>query len=249
MRAMLREMTTGGEVDTLDLVNSESRKADGRPWVLVNFVTSIDGATTVKGKSSALGDDDDLAMFKAIRSLPDVILVGARTVRAEDYQPVVLDEERRAVRRERGQADDPILAIVSGSLGIDPEARVFGDPEHKPLILTSTTADPGRLVNIGDMAEIAFLIELTPEKILDQLGAASVVLLEGGPTLTGQFVAAGLVDEMCLTVSPLLVGGESKRVAVGAEAGPPLGMRLDRAHLGERSLFLRYLRAEEKEES
>jgi len=246
---MLRELTTGGEVEALDLVNSESRKAEGRPWVLVNFVTSIDGATTVKGKSSALGDADDLTMFKAIRSLPDVILVGAGTVRAEDYQPVVLDEERRVFRRERGQSDDPILAIVSGSLGIDPEARVFADPDHKPLILTSTTADPGRLVNIGDMAEIAFLIELTPKKILDQLGAASVVLLEGGPTLTGQFVAAGLVDEMCLTVSPLLVGGDSKRVAVGAEAGPPLGMTLDRAHLGEGSLFLRYLRAEEKEES
>lgn len=243
-------MTTSGEVEALDLVNSESRKADSRPWVLVNFVTSIDGATTVKGRSSALGDDDDLAMFKAIRSLPDVILVGAGTVRAEDYRPVILDEERWAIRRERGQADDPILAIVSGSLGVDPEARVFGDPDHKPLILTSTTADPGRLVNLGDMAEIAFLAELTPAMILAQLGAASVVLLEGGPSLTGQFVAAGLVDEMCLTVSPVMVGGDSKRVAVGVEASPPLGMRLDRAHIGAESLFLRYLRAvDEKEES
>lgn len=246
---MLREMTTGDQVEPLGLVNSESRKAEGRPWVTVNFVTSIDGATTVGGKSSPLGDDDDLAMFQAIRSLPDVILVGAGTVRAEDYRPVALDEDRRAIRRERGQTDDPILAIVTGSLGIDPEARVFGDADHKPLILTSTTVDPGRLVNIGDSAEIAFLVELTPAAILDQLGAAGVVLLEGGPTLTGQFVAAGLVDEMCLTVSPQLVAGDSKRVAVGAEASPPLGMRLDRAHMGEHSLFLRYLRAEEKEES
>jgi riboflavin-specific deaminase-like protein len=240
---MLRDLTTGDEVEALDLVNAESREGDGRPWVMVNFVTSIDGATTVGGRSSALGDDDDLAMFKAIRSLPDVILVGAGTVRAEDYRPVILDERRRAVRRERGQAEDPILAIVSGSLGVDPEARIFGDPDHKPLILTSTTANPGRLVNIGDMAEVAFLIELTPATILDQLGAANVVLVEGGPTLTGQFVAAGLVDEMCLTISPVLVGGDSKRVAVGAEANPPLGMRLARAHRGERSLFLRYLRA------
>lgn len=246
---MLRAMTPGDSpVDPMDLVQVEMRETEGRPWVMANFVASVDGATAVNGRSSALGDDDDLAMFKAIRSLPDVILVGSGTVRSEDYAPVALDEERREWRRRRGQADDPILAIVSGSLGVDPEARVFSDPNHKPLILTSTSADPGRLVTIGDTAEIAFLPDMTPRAILHQLGAARLVLLEGGPTLTGQFVAAGLVDEMCLTVSPVLVGGDSKRVSVGAEAKPPLGMRLDRAHIGDRSLFLRYLRAETTED-
>lgn len=245
---MLRSIDTGQTVDPLELVSGEPRAHPDRPWVMMNMIASIDGATAVDGKSSSLGDEDDLAMFKAIRSVPDVVLVGAGTVKAEDYHPLVLDEQRREIRTGRGQAAEPVLAIVSGRLSVDAEARVFSDADHKPLILTSTSADPGRLVTLGDAAEVAFLAEMTPRRMLEHLSAAGVVLIEGGPTLNAQFVAAGLVDEINLTIAPALVGGESRRIATGPESKPPLDMSLDRVLIGGRSLFLRYLREENMED-
>ena len=179
-----------------------------------------------------------------MRAVPDIILVGAGTVRAENYGPVILDEERSARRKTQGRSLAPLLAIVTGRLDLDHEAKVFSNSEYRPMIITSTNADPTKLALFGDAAEVVILDELTPEAILGQLGATSVILCEGGPTLGGQFVASGLVDEINLTVSPFLVSGDSNRIARGEEADPPLGMRLDRALVGERSLFLRYLRSD-----
>ena len=235
------------DINPLDLLLGEERQRSERPWVMLNMIASIDGATAVDGKSTSLGDDDDREMFKAIRAVPDVILVGARTVTAEGYGPVSLDEERRARRVAKGLSEVPVLGIVTGRLSIDPEARVFSDPAYRPMVVTGTQADPSRLMMLGDAAEVVFLDDLSPASILSHLGAASVVLLEGGPSFNGQFIAAGLVDEINLTVSPKLVSGDSSRIAHGGEAKPPLDMRLDRVLPGQRALFLRYLRADNGE--
>jgi 5-amino-6-(5-phosphoribosylamino)uracil reductase len=96
---------------------------------------------------------------------------------------------------------------------------------------------------LGDAADVIFLDELSASGILAQLGAVGVVLCEGGPTLAGQFVTAGLVDEVNLTLAPKMISGRSARMTGGRPAEPPVGMRLDRALMGEESLFLRYLRA------
>ncbi len=229
--------------DLVGLYLGDARSADGRPWVLVNFISSADGGTALHGKSSGLGDADDKAVFQALRAVPDVILVGSGTVEAEDYRPVVLDEERRERRLAAGLTEVPVLAIVSGRLGFDPEARVFSDPEHRPLVITGPDANPAKLAMLGDAADVVILDEVTPQRILERLGAAGVVLCEGGPTLVGQFVAAGLVDELNLTIAPTMIGGKSARIAHGDPADPPLDMHLDRYLLGDRALFLRYLRA------
>lgn len=241
MLQLLRE-DGSGPVVPLDLVLADERRREGRPWVLLNFVISIDGATAVDGQSTKLGDADDLAMFQALRTVPDVILVGARTVIVEDYHPVSLDAERRQRRVQRGQAPAPKLAIVSGTMSLDVESRVFSDSEYKPLIITGIHANPGRLAMIGDAADVAILEELNPHTILDRLSDAEVVLIEGGPSLAGQFVAAGLVDELNVTVAPQLVGGTSDRLIGEGNIQPPADMELDRALLGERMLILRYLK-------
>lgn len=230
-------------VEPLDLVFSDQRTAEGRPWVMLNMISSLDGGTAVDGRSSSLGDDDDKAVFTAIRAVPDVIVVGAATVAAEDYRPVTLDEERRRRRVEAGLSAIPTLAIVTGRLSIDPEAKVFSDPDHKPLILTGTQANPSKLVTLGDAADVAILDDLSPGGILRHLGAASVVLLEGGPTLNGQFAGAGLLDEINLTVAPTVISGSSKRIIAGDGIDPPLEMRVDRVIHGDNMLFVRYLRA------
>ena len=240
---MLRRIEPGSEpVDPLDLYLGDVREKDGRPWVLLNMVSSLDGGTAVSGKSSDLGDDDDAELFKAIRAVPDVILVGAATVTAEDYRPVSLDAERRERRTSLGKAETPTLAIVSGRLNVDPESRVFGDPDHKPLLITSTDANPSKLVLLGDSADVAVLPDLRAETILGHLGAANVVLIEGGPTLNGHFAAAGLIDEVNLSLSPMLLSGDSARIARGPQVIPPQAMTVDRVLLGDRLLFVRYLR-------
>ena len=240
--AVLKGVTTGQEItDPLGLYMADRRDSEGRPWVLVNMVSSADGGTAIDGTSTGLGDDDDLTLFKVQRALPDVILVGAGTVRAEDYGPVRLDEERRRRRADRGQEPTPRLVIVSGRLSLEQDARVFSDPAHPPLVLTGAGVDHARRAEFSGVADVVALDDLDAKAVIDQLGDASVVLCEGGPSLIGQLVSAGLVDEMNLTVSPMMVSGESQRIAHGAPASPPLDMVLDRVLLGDRSLFLRYL--------
>lgn len=239
---MLRQVGLGPEiVDPLDLYLGDDRSASGRPWVMINAIASADGATAVHGRSTALGDEDDRTVFQAIRAVPDVILVGAGTVTAEDYSPVTLDARRRARRLELAMAATPTLVIASGRLSIDPEARVFSDPDHKPLVITGTQASPAKLALLGDAADVAVLDELTPSAILRHLSAARVVLLEGGPRLNAQFARARLVDELNLTISPALYAGESTRVLDGPGIDPPVEMVPDRIIAGERNLFVRYL--------
>ncbi len=240
---MLRRNESGEPIESLvDLYLADEREAEGRPWVLINFISSADGGTAIQGKSSSLGDPDDKAVFQALRAVPDIILVGSGTVEAEDYHPVSLDEERREKRVAAGLTEVPLLAIVSGRLSFDPEARVFSDPEHRPMVITGPQADPAKLAMLGDAADVVILDEVTPSAILTRLGAAKVILCEGGPTLVGQFVSEHLVDELDLTLAPIMIAGHAARIAHGAPAEPPLDMKLDRVLMGDRSLFMRYLR-------
>jgi len=233
---------TGVVGDLLGLVLESSRAISGRPWVLINMVASVDGATTVEGRSSGLGDDDDLAMFKALRAVPDVILVGAGTARAENYGPVQLDGERLERRRALGKEDLPRLAVVTGRLDLDPKARLFSRPETPTIVITGPAADPDRRRALEAVAEVVVLEDLSVEAVIAHLGEAESILCEGGPGLNSQLAAAGLIDEVNLTVAPVMVGGVSKRIVEGVPVEPPLVLDLDRILAGGRSLFLRYLR-------
>lgn len=240
---MIRETPGGAEVDPLQLQMSYPRGRSDRPWVVGNFVTTIDGAAVVDGGSSAINDEDDKAMFGALRAAADFILVGAGTVRAERYGPIVLDERRREARRDAGMEEVPHLVVVTRSLSLDPAAKVFGDPDRRVTVLTVDNAPADRFAALSEVADVVRLGGTSPVDLLHYLRIARVVLCEGGPGLWGQFVAAGLIDEMSLTLAPMMVAGESVRLAHGPAASPPLEMRLDRILHGDRSLFLRYLRA------
>lgn len=220
------------------------RGSADRPWLMANFIATIDGATVVEGGSTAISDDDDRAMFHALRAVADVILVGAGTVRAENYGPVRMDEARRTARLANGLDESPRMVLVTASLGLDPDHRVFSDPERRVTVLTGPSAPLDRSEALSGVADVVRLDSTRPENILEYLGEAGVILCEGGATLVGHFVAARLLDEMALTVAPVLVAGESNRVAQGEGAKPPLEMRLDRVLYGERDLFLRYVRNE-----
>ena len=129
------------DVNPVELVADALRASpSNRPWIAVNMVASIDGAIEIEGRSGALGSPADRAMFHALREMPDVIPVGAGTVRAENYGPVQLDEAAQARRVARGQQPLPRLVVVSGRARPDPTARLFTEAKQRPTALTPALA-------------------------------------------------------------------------------------------------------------
>lgn len=245
----LHAFQAGADLDDDDLralYDAGDRPAPhGRPWVLVNMVASLDGATAVDGRSGALGGDGDRRVFSILRTVPDVVVVAAGTARAENYGPPSLDDAARDRRRARGQQPDPVLAVITRSLDLDPESRLFADG-HRPLVITVADAPEDRRAALGEVADLvtAGRGDVDLDAALAALAARghTIALLEGGPTLNGQFVAADRVDELCLTVAPALVAGASKRVAVGPVTDPPLGLSMVHVLEHENTLLLRYRR-------
>jgi len=232
------------DIDPVALYASDRRvpHAD-RPWLMLNMVTSADGATSADGVSAGLSSPVDRRVFAAIRSVADVVVVAAETVRREDYGPPKSSPDAAADRATRNQAPRPRLAVVSRSLDLDFTAPVFGD-SPPPLLFTVTEPPADRLAQAEVVAEVhrmgADRVDLTAAMArIGQLGA-SVVLAEGGPTLNGQLLAARLLDEVCWTISPTLAGGDSSRMAKGAPARLQQ-LRLDRVLAQDHTLFLRYL--------
>lgn len=221
-----------------------------RPWIYTNMVGSIDGASAIADTSGALGDAGDAAVFRSLRAVADVILVGASTVRAENYRPPTISEANRERRHRRGQDHRPTIAVVTTSLDLDPNLPLLTDPTYRPLIITarrSLERHKDRAKGLEAAAEVMEAgddkVDLTLVPTLLGRRGARLVLCEGGPSLNGQLVAHGLIDEWNLTLSPLLVAGQSSRVAVGPEPnGPPESMRLDRVWLHDHHLFCRWTR-------
>jgi riboflavin biosynthesis pyrimidine reductase len=247
------------DVDPAVVYGADSRQPVGdRPWVLANMIASIDGAATdPAGRSAGLGGPADLRVFSAIRAVADIVLAGAGTVRTERYGPARLPPAQQEVRRSRGQSPQPRIAVVTRSLALDLDLPLFCDAseEYRPIVIT-TTAGLDRVRRHGataarDLAMVAEIVVAgegsvdwaTALRALRTTARAGVVLVEGGPTTNAQLVAADLVDELCLTVSPQLVAGDALRILSGLPMDAPPRMTLDRVLLEDDYLFLRYLRA------
>lgn len=215
-----------------------------RPWVLLNMVASVDGATAVDGVSGELGGAADRSVFSAIRAVADVIVAAAGTVRADGYGPPRTPPAQQAARVARGQAPYPRIAIVSRTLDLDERTPLFTATPTRPLVFTTTTSDPERRRTLAQVADVvADEAEVTPGGIVTHLHrlGAHTVLLEGGPSLNGRFHHAGLLDEVNLTTAPALVGGDSPRIL---REGPQDLTPLRLAHLWEEDgvLLARYCR-------
>ena len=234
------------ELDAIDVYDGHRPPADGRPWVVVDMITSADGAIAVEGRSGGLGGPADKEVFRALRAAADVVLVGAGTARAERYGPVRADAATRERRLARGQ--DPVarLVVVSGSLDLDPDAAMFAEAERPPVLLTTGGSAERRAADFAGRAELVGVGDAHVDlgaglAALHGLGAR-VVLVEGGPTLNGLLVAQDLVDEWCVSIAPLLVGGEAGRAAQGPAFDEPRAMQLHRLLEADGYLFATYRR-------
>lgn len=217
----------------------------GRPWVAVNMATTADGATALSGRSRGIGGPGDRAVFHALRSAADVVLVGAGTARAENYGPVQVPDEHRAARAAAGRPGPARLAVVTASGSLDPGARMFAEAVEPPLIYTVEQAPAPVRDALAEVAEVvvAGTDTVDPARMLDDLAARSVrcVVCEGGPKLNATLIESDVIDEWCWTIGPLLVGGDSHRGSVGPTAPEPRRYHLDRLLTDGRDLVTRYL--------
>jgi riboflavin biosynthesis pyrimidine reductase len=222
-----------------------------RSWLRANFIASLDGAASVDGTTGRLGGPGDRAVFSLLRELADVILVGAGTVRAEDYSGARLTIAQRQGRQARGQSEVPQLAIVTQSGRLERDMPVFTRTEVPPLVCTCAAVADQTRSTLADLADVIECSVDDPALVDEAMVLAALaerglyrVLTEGGPTLFGSFVERGLLDELCLTIAPSLVGGQAGRIAAGP--GQVLtGMR--RAHIltdDDGYLYTRYVKAD-----
>ena len=233
-------------VDPVELYAADNRPGPpGRPWVLTNMISSIDGAVVVDGLSGGLGGPADKAVFRAIRGVADVIVAASGTVVAENYGPPQTPDHIQKMRVERGQDPLPRIAVVTNSAKIDPAHSVF-DSASRPILVTREQAEASRVDAIAAVAEVIKAGSDTVDlgAMLVELGkrGAKTVLVEGGPTLNAAFVAEDLVDEFCLSFAPILVGGNGPRAVGAMDSSPAYPMSLDRVLHEDGLLFHRYLR-------
>jgi len=219
------------------------------PWLRANMVSSVDGAAVLGGVTAGLSSAADRRLFALLRTLADVIVVGSATVRAENYRPVRQHELWQDLRS--GRTPTPPIAVVSARLDLDPASRLIASapPHARTIILTTAQSPPDRRAALARQADVVVAGQETVD-LKAALGALADrgyrrMLAEGGPHLLAGLVAAGLLDELCLTVGPLLAGPGAGRILAGAML-PISPVPLTLAHLLEDDgfLFCRYTRKE-----
>ncbi|WP_033261867.1 pyrimidine reductase family protein [Amycolatopsis vancoresmycina] len=215
-----------------------------RPWVQVNFVASADGAVEIDTTSAGLSHAADRRVFLLGRDLADVILVGAGTVRAENYRGVVAGAKRLERRRRLGFDGVPPIAVVTRTAELDPDSRLFTETVVPPIVVTTETADTRALEAAGAEVLRAGDGDVDLPRALALLAARGLrrIDCEGGPGLFARLVAVDLVDQLCLTVAPLLVAGTAGRIAAGAAPAVPRRLALASVLVEDGFTFLRYRR-------
>jgi len=221
---------------------------DGR-WLRANMVSSADGAASLAGASKDLSSDTDRRVFALLRTLADVIVVGAATITAEHYKPARPQELWHHLRS--GRSATPPIAVITSGLDLDPAASLFADaPADARTIVITTEQSPADVR--AELSRTADVI-VAGDKSVDLTAAVAALagrghrrlLAEGGPHVLGQFIEAGLLDELCLTIGPLLAGPGASRIVAGDGPAAPVPLRL--AHVLEDDGFMlcRYTRKDQ----
>lgn len=215
------------------------------PWLRANMVSSVDGAASLKGASAGLSSDTDRRLFALLRTLSDVIVVGAATVRAERYKPARFNEAWSGLRA--GRTPTPPIAVITRSLDLDPDSPLItaAPADARTIVITTAQAPADIRAALEPDADVI----VAGEEGVDFTAAVAALaerghrrlLAEGGPHLLGELLAAGLLDELCLTIGPLLAGPGPGRIVAGGDAA---SLPLDLAHVlaEDGFLFCRYTR-------
>jgi riboflavin-specific deaminase-like protein len=215
----------------------------GQPYVRLNYVSSLTGKVAVEGRSAGLGTAGDKLVFGRLRRLADVILVGAGTVRAEQYRGARASPEVRQERRRRGQREVPPIAVLTTRASLEPDSPLFADTAVPPIVLTTSSAPAGNVARLTEAGAEVIVVGAdraeTPRVLaaLADLGLRRI-LCEGGPSVFSDLLAADAVDEICMTLAPA-AGGTG---AITADSQDLRQLALDSVLAVDDTLLLRYRR-------
>jgi riboflavin biosynthesis pyrimidine reductase len=244
-----RDGRAPGTIDDADLVELYRHPAPSdRPWLRSNFVMTLDGSVQgPDGRSGSINTPSDHMIFALHRCLTDAVLVGANTVRNEGYRAIDLQPWQLQLRQNEGLAPYPMLVIISASARIDPSIALPVEGDGGSVMIITTPGKP--IDELEPLRDAGITVIETPgptvdlAQVVDQLAGAGWqrLLCEGGPHLHHALLAAGLVDEMSLTVAPMVVGGQGLRMASGESLSSPSRFTLHRAIYAEDgALFTNY---------
>jgi riboflavin-specific deaminase-like protein len=252
--AKFTRLLPGGEpaeatqiVDGLEL-DARAKTVSGRPYLMLNMASTLDGRASIDGRSGAIGNRADRELFHALRAGVDAVMAGAGTVRVERYGRIIPNEATRERRRERGLDEEPLACVVSARLSLPDDTPLLNEPSARVVIVTPSAASL-----TGASAQIEYVragsdgrldLRLAMRELAERFGVRTL-LCEGGPHLNAELLQAGVVDELFLSLAPKLTGGEdvtgeALRIIAGATFAQPLELELLGALENESHLFLRY---------
>jgi riboflavin-specific deaminase-like protein len=213
---------------------------EGRPYLGLNMVSTLDGKATIDWRTKGISSDLDRELFHHLRTQTDAVMVGAGTARTERYGRIAKSDELRAKREREGLAPDPLAVVVSARLDLPADLPLLQQEGQKVVIATGADA-----VLTGTGADIEYLrvgddLPLLLSRLREEHGVRSV-LCEGGPTLNSHLYAAGVVDELFLTLSPKVSGGAAAlTIVAGRSLVDPQEMEPVSVAIGDGELFTRW---------
>jgi riboflavin-specific deaminase-like protein len=239
------DFRTLGETDLIELYRYPA--PEGRGWVRSNFVMSLDGSVQgPDGRSGSINTESDHHVFALQRALADAVLVGANTVRSEGYRAIDLEPWQLKIREQEGLAPYPVLVIISASADLDPMiATPVEGVGGTVMIITTAGKPPDDLERLRTAGITVIEAERTLDlaQIVDQLAGTGFqrLMCEGGPRLHNNLLAADLVDDVSLTLAPVVVGGQGLRSTSGAALPVPSSFRLHHVlYADDGALFTNY---------
>lgn len=222
-----------------------ARALSDRPFTVVNFVSSIDGRVSIRGRSGPLGDEGDKELFRGLRREVDAVMVGTGTLAIERYGRMIGDAKARERRRERGLTPEPIACTVTRSGEIALDIPMFDEPDQRVVIFAGADIDTR-----GVRAQVT-VVEIDPDQltftaVLSRLRhdfGVRGLLCEGGPSVFNALLAEDVADQLFLSLSPQIAGGgDAPTIARGPALPEPAKMILEAILEREQTLFLRYAR-------
>src|SRR5215218_3525018 len=204
------------------------------------MVTSLDGKATIDWRTKGLSSELDRQLFHQLRTQADAVMVGAGTARTERYGRIVKSDELAERREAEGLARDPVAVVVSARLDLPADLPLLNEPEQRVVIATASDAELPELPAQVEYERVGDDLPLLMARLREHHGVRSI-LCEGGPTLNSYLLAADLVDELFLSLSPKLAGGAAAlTIVAGRELVDPADLELVSIAEADSELFTRW---------
>ena len=227
---------TGADIESIEAVAGLA----GERKLAINMVCSADGRAAAGGVTAPLSDPADRELFHLLRTQADAILVGTGTLRTERYGPFTKDDRRRALRERAGRPADVLGVTLTRSMDLPYDIPLFQDAASRLVVYTSSDREPEPCAAQLEVVRLPALDPAAAVADLRERHGVTCVLSEGGPTLNAPLFAAGVVDELFLTISPALVGGLDPLTILEGELDAAVALELLQVLEHDGTLLLRY---------